>query len=227
VHSLNHPSPPPPPPPPAAAPTGPTRIQAAPPARRGWGAGALVAIAALLLVVAGAVALLTSGGGEEPRDQPTAQREPQRTSTPESTRTATATPTETPATATPTPTPTPEPTEAAPPPEDKEKKPKKGDAEVAGDDPTALQLRAFELNNAGDPQQALGFAERAVELCEDSQAIICAYALYEYARALRMTGDPAGAIAALEERMRRFPDNQPGTVRQELERAREAAGQSD
>ena len=55
----------------------------------------------------------------------------------------------------------------------------------------------------------------------------CAYALYESARALRMTGDPAGAIQVLEERLRRFPDNQPGTVAQELQRAREAAGQSD
>ena len=55
----------------------------------------------------------------------------------------------------------------------------------------------------------------------------CAYALYEYARALRLTGDPAGAVAALEERKQRFPGNQPGTIAQELARAREAAGQSD
>jgi Tetratricopeptide repeat len=55
----------------------------------------------------------------------------------------------------------------------------------------------------------------------------CAYALYEYARALRLTGNPAGAIAALEERMQRFPDNQPGAVQAELERAREAAGEGD
>jgi eukaryotic-like serine/threonine-protein kinase len=214
-------------------PTAPTRVAAAaPPARRGWGAGVLVAIAALLLVVAGAVAVLTSGGGEEPNDRPTAQATPDATRTPGETRTPEATPTETPETATPTATASPEPTqEATPAPQDEEQQGGGGGGNQGrglGNDPAALQLRAFELNNAGDHKQALKFAEKAVELCQGSTAVSpCAYALYEYARALRLTGDPAGAIAALEERMQRFPDNQPGTVRQELERAREAAGQSD
>jgi Tetratricopeptide repeat len=67
-----------------------------------------------------------------------------------------------------------------------------------------------------------------VRLCEGSSAVSpCAYALYEYARALRLTGDPASAVAVLQERMRRFPDNQPGVVAEELGRAREAAGQAD
>ena len=39
-----------------------------------------------------------------------------------------------------------------------------------------------------------------------------------------MTGDPEGAIAALEERKQRFPDNQPEAVERELALAREAAG---
>ena len=95
----------------------------------------------------------------------------------------------------------------------------------SGNDPTALQLRAFELNNGGDARQALTFARKAVRLCEGSTAVDpCAYALFEYARALRLTGDPQGAIAALEERQQRFPDNQPGAVAQELARARADAG---
>jgi hypothetical protein len=52
----------------------------------------------------------------------------------------------------------------------------------------------------------------------------CAYALYEYARALRLTGDPSGAIAALEERKRRFPGDQAKAVERELALARKAAG---
>jgi predicted Ser/Thr protein kinase len=210
-----------------APPTAPTRALGAPPARRGWGAGALVAIAALLLVVAGAVAVLTSGGGEEPGERPTAQTTPDATRTSDATRTPEATPTEAPATATPTATASPEPTQEATPPPDEEQPQGGGKGGGLGKDPAALQLRAFELNNAGDHKQALKFAEKAVKLCEGSTAVSpCAYALYEYARALRLTGNPAGAIAALEERMQRFPDNQPGTIRQELERAREAAGQS-
>ena len=73
--------------------------------------------------------------------------------------------------------------------------------------------------------QALTFARKAVRLCEGSSAVDpCAYALFEYARALRLSGDPQGAIAALQERQQRFPDNQPGAVAQELARARADAG---
>jgi tetratricopeptide (TPR) repeat protein len=204
----------------------PTRTVAAPPARRGWGAGALVAVAALLLVVAGAAALLTNGGD----DEPTAQRTPEATATatataePERTQSPEPTPTEEPAT--PTATPTQEPTEEPTPAPTEE--PATSGGGVGGNDPARLQLRAFELNNAGDHGQALAFAEKAVRLCEGSSAVSpCAYALYEYARALRLTGDPASAVAVLQERMRRFPDNQPGVVAEELGRAREAAGQAD
>ena len=41
-----------------------------------------------------------------------------------------------------------------------------------------------------------------------------------------MTGDPEGAIAVLEERKQRFPDDQPDAVERELALAREAAGES-
>jgi eukaryotic-like serine/threonine-protein kinase len=195
--------------------------------RRRWGTGALVALAALLLVVAGAAALMSGG-------DPGTEREPQPTQTPEARRTAEPTPTATAQepTATPeepaaTPAPTEEPAAGASPEKKKPKKQKQSSAGVPGNDPTQLQLRAFELNQAGQPAQALPYAQKAVELCQGSTAVSpCAYALFEYAKALRLTGDPEGAIAALEERKRRFPDNQPGTVEQELQRAREAAGQS-
>ena len=98
--------------------------------------------------------------------------------------------------------------------------------QTAGDDPAALQLQAFNLNNAGQPEQALPLAQKAVELCAGSTAVSpCAFALYEHARALLATGDPGGAIAALEERKQRFPDNQPGAVEKLLAAARKAAGQ--
>jgi len=205
---------------------------AAPPPRRRRGVGALIALAALLLVVAGAVALITSGGDGDPPADRTAQRDAERTATPDATRTAEATATPTPtaeepaATATETPAPTEEPAQEAPP--EKRKKPKKNKGGVPGNDPTALQLRAFELNNAGDHEQALAYAEKAVQLCAGSNAVSpCAYALFEYAKALRLTGNPTAAIAALEERKQRFPGNQPDAVEQELALAREAAGQGD
>jgi serine/threonine protein kinase len=213
-----------------------TRVMGGPPPRRGngaaqhaprrsWGAGAWIALAALLLVVAGAVALVTSGGDDDPQGDPTAQREPERTRTPDATSTPTATPTAEEPTA--TPTPTQEPTQT-PAPTEEPKKPKKDKAAAQGNDPTALQLQAFELNNAGDHQQALVFAQKAVQLCEGSDAVSpCAYALFEYAKALRLTGNPTAAIAALEERKQRFPGNQPGEVEKELALAREAAGQGD
>jgi serine/threonine-protein kinase len=189
--------------------------------RRRWGLGAVVALAALLLVVAGAVALMS--GGDDPPADPSAREEPTATATatPDATATPEPTPEET-STATPEPTATEEP---APEPEDtKPEKPKRNNAALGGD-ARQLQLQAFELNNAGQPEQALAPAQRAVELCQGSDAVDpCAYALFEYARALRLTGDPNGAIAVLEERKQRFPDNQPEAVEAELARARRDAG---
>jgi tetratricopeptide (TPR) repeat protein len=188
--------------------------------RRGWGAGALIALAALLLVVAGAVALMSSGGDPEPK--PKARQEPKATATQEPTRTPEATQT---ATASPEPTATASPPPAAEQPEEDNGKAKGKEKKPKGDDAAALQLQAYNLNNARQPEQALPLAQRAVELCRGSTEVTCAYALYEYARALRMTGDPEAAIAALEERKQRFPDNQPAAVEQELARARKAAGE--
>jgi hypothetical protein len=39
-----------------------------------------------------------------------------------------------------------------------------------------------------------------------------------------MTGNPQQAVAVLEERLQRFPDDQRAAVRAELRRARRAAG---
>ena len=91
-----------------------------------------------------------------------------------------------------------------------------GTATALGNDPAALQLRAYELNNAGDSAGALQFAQRAVQRCEGStQVEPCAYALYEYARALRGTGEPATARSRRSRSARqRFPDDQPDAVEQ-------------
>ena len=68
-------------------------------------------------------------------------------------------------------------------------------------------------------------AARAVTRCKGSDAVNpCAYALFEYARALRLTGDPGQAIAVLEERKQRFPRDQAAAVERELALARRAAG---
>jgi serine/threonine-protein kinase len=184
--------------------------------RRGWGVAALIGLAALLLLVAGAVALM-SGDGEDPSTQPSAREEPTATATaaPEETTTPEATATEEP-TAEPTQEPTQEPT------------PDEQEPSAGGDDPSALQLQAFELNQAGRHEEALPVAAQAVELCEGSEAVSpCAYALFEYARALRLTGDPESAIAALEERKQRFPGDQPQAVNAELKLARQAARGDD
>ena len=202
----------------------PRRAAGVPP-RRSWGAVAAIGLVALLLVLAAAIAFTRGGDREQgertPRQQQTATATPDRTVTPEdSTRTASPEPT---ADATQEPTP------------DATQEPQKGEGEgkakgkdkpaATGEDPAPLQLQAFQLNNAGRPEEALPLAERAVELCAGSDAVSpCAYALYEYARALRMTGDPERAIQVLEERKARFPGDQADAVERELRLARDAAG---
>jgi hypothetical protein len=190
----------------------PARAAAAGSPRRGFGLGALVAIAALLLLVAGAVALLS--GGDDPGTQPTAREEP--------TATATATPEETAAPEeTATEEPTAEPTEE--PTQEPTAEPTEEPAAPSGN-AADLQLQAYELNQAGRHAEALPVAAQAVEQCQGSNEVNpCAYALFEYARALRMTGDPQGAINVLQERKQRFPGDQPEAVNEELRLAREAA----
>jgi predicted Ser/Thr protein kinase len=191
--------------------------------RPGRGAGPLVALAAVALLIAAAALLLTRGG-DDPRapaadstPAPEATAKPEKTAEPEETATAEPTPEETA-----TPEPTPEPTET---PAD-DGNGDNGNGNGLGNDATALQLEAYNRNQAGDPAGALRYARRAVRLCQGSTEVSpCAYALFEYARALRGTGDPAAAVQVLEERLQRFPDDQRATVEKELEAARAEAGE--
>jgi eukaryotic-like serine/threonine-protein kinase len=217
----------------AVPPTAPTRVlgeRTPPPARPARrapaaaaprrGPAALIALAALLLVVAGAVALM-SGGDGDPRTEPRSTPEPTATASPDETQESEPEPT---ATATAVPTEDPSPPDEGPNNGNGKGKGQGQGSAATGDDAAALQLQAYNLNQAGQPEQALPLAQRAVELCEGSTAVSpCAYALFEYARALRMTGDPESAIAVLEERQQRFPDDQPEAVESELQRARAAA----
>jgi serine/threonine-protein kinase len=185
-------------------PTVPTR-RMEPTRGRGFGATALVALAIVLLLAAGAVALVAGrgddGGGQAGTPTPTASPRAHRTAEPTKTATAEAT-----ATATPTATAT-QPSMAT------------------GADAVALQRQAFALNNAGRSQAALPIAAKAVELCQGSDKVDpCAYALYEYARALRLTGNPQQAIAVLQERQQRFPNDQPAAIAKELAAAQQALG---
>ena len=194
--------------------------------KRSWGTAALLALALLIVAIAGAAVLIAGGGGDEDPGRTAGESTPapEKTATPEKTKepeeTATATPE-----ATSTPEPTPEPTATAEPTEEPDNGNGGGNGNGLGNDPAQLQLRAYELNEAGDPAGALRFAERAVQRCEGSTAISpCAYALFEYARALLGTGNPEGAIQALEERKARFPGDQPEAVEQLLQQARDARG---
>ena len=91
--------------------------------------------------------------------------------------------------------------------------------------------RGIELNNKGyallqqgDVAGALPKLRRAVaSFPEDSTEIDYAYALFNYAQALRLSGDPAAAIPLLEKRLT-FSDFKVDEVKAELQAARQAAG---
>jgi eukaryotic-like serine/threonine-protein kinase len=197
----------------------------APPAprrrRRGW-----VLLAALgALAAAAALAFILLGGSHEPSSTaPPAT--PRHRHTPTPTRTATRTPTPTPtatATATATATPTPTPTATATRTATLTPTPSASPSSSSG--PAALERQGHALMAAGRPQDAVPVLARAVQACGSSTAVDpCAYAMYDYADALVRSGQPAAAIPVLQERLRRF-DNQNGTVRALLAEARrQAAG---
>ncbi|WP_053227767.1 serine/threonine-protein kinase [Solirubrobacter soli] len=180
---------------------------------------ALAAVAVLAVIAAIALANRGGGGGDTPRaeDTPTATAtktaKPERTKTPAPTKTATPAPTETP---TPTETTSPEPTPTAtatPTP-----------AAPSGN-PSELQAKGHTALLAGDIQGALTNLKAAVDACGDSSQVDpCAYAMYDYGAALVAAGRPAEAAQVLEARLARF-DNQNGTVRDLLKKARKAAKQ--
>jgi serine/threonine-protein kinase len=155
-------------------------------------------LAALVGLLFGAIALaaVLSGGGDQ---QQAASRPPaSERKAPESTPTAEATPEQ---------TQTPEPTPEAPQPDE---------AAASG-----LNSQGFGLMNAGRYDEAVGPLRQAYDACKGSSALDpCGYAIYNLGRSLRLAGSPDEAVPVLEERLQRFPDNQPGTVEEELALAR-------
>jgi eukaryotic-like serine/threonine-protein kinase len=182
------------------------------PRSSGPGTGVLLAAlaAALLVVVLGFLLLKGNGGdkGNQASKTSTPTATAKKKETPSPTPTATATETETPApTATSTPKPKPKP--KAP----------------AGGSASQLQVEAYNLNNAGKYDAALPVAQSAVTKgCQAGAPVSpCGYALYELARAQLATGDAAGAVATLNQRLQRYPDDQRPTVEKLLKKAQKAA----
>jgi serine/threonine-protein kinase len=209
---------------PAPAPAPPAAAAPAPPPPRARRTGLvlLAALGALLLLAVAGFALLGGNGGD-PAKRHVATK-PKHTATPTPKATAkpkhTATPTAT-STATPTPTPTPTATARATPTATPTKAPAPASA-----GPSALERQGHSLLAAGRAQDAVPVLARAVAACRSSTAVDpCAYAMYDYADALVRSGRPADAIPVLQERLRRF-HNQDGTVRALLAKAQQAAGQS-
>ena len=90
-----------------------------------------------------------------------------------------------------------------------------------------LQLQAYNLNNGGKYQEALPVAQEAVKKgCKPNAPVSpCGYALYELGRAQLATGDAAGAVATLNDRLQRYPDDQRAKVEALRDKAKQAAGQ--
>ena len=162
----------------------------------------LAALAAALLVVVLGF-LLLKGNGDDKGNQAS------KTSTPTATAKKKETPSPTPtATKTETPAPTPKAT--------KTPKPEaRAAGRAAGGSASQLQVEAYNLNNAGKYDAALPVAQQAVlKGCQgDAKVSPCGYALYELGRAQLGTGDAAGAVATLNQRLQRYPDDQRPTVR--------------
>jgi serine/threonine protein kinase len=185
------------------------------PGSSGPGTGVLLAaLAAALLVVVLGFLLLKGNGGDKGNqasktNTPTATATPKKKETPSPTPTATATKTETPA-PTPSATKTPKPKPSPP---------------ATGGSASQLQVDAYNLNNAGKYDAALPVAQQAVlKGCQgDAKVSPCGYALYELGRAQLGSGDAAGAVATLNQRLQRYPDDQRPTVEKLLKKAQKAA----
>jgi eukaryotic-like serine/threonine-protein kinase len=95
-------------------------------------------------------------------------------------------------------------------------------------DPRRLNDQGFALIQQGNPAAAVPLLRRSVQGFRDrgqTGDINYAFALFNLATALRATGDPAGAIPLLEERLR-VSDYKSGVVQSELALARRQAGRS-
>jgi Flp pilus assembly protein TadD len=90
---------------------------------------------------------------------------------------------------------------------------------ASGGDPNALNAQGYQLLQSGNAQQAVPVLQRAVNACHgDPSRLICAYAMYNLAHALRLSGRPSEAVPLLEKRLQN-PD-QRATVARELALAR-------
>jgi eukaryotic-like serine/threonine-protein kinase len=87
-----------------------------------------------------------------------------------------------------------------------------------------LNDQGFALMSQGRHGEAIPLLEQAVERCGDSREAVCAYALYNLGRSLRLAGRPAEAIPVLERRL--GYDDQTEVVQAELDAARREAGAS-
>ncbi|MET0973400.1 MAG: serine/threonine-protein kinase [Thermoleophilaceae bacterium] len=95
-----------------------------------------------------------------------------------------------------------------------------------GGDPSGAQLntQGFELMNAGRYEEAIPVLQRAMDSFPPGTSDLnYAYALFNLGRSLRLAGRPDEAITILEQRLQ-IP-NQRGTVKKELELARQEAGE--
>jgi tRNA A-37 threonylcarbamoyl transferase component Bud32 len=93
-----------------------------------------------------------------------------------------------------------------------------------GGNPNALNDQGFQLMNAGQLDQAIPVLQRAVNACGgDPSRLVCAYAIFNLGKALRLAGRPQEAIPWLQKRLEN--PNQRGKVEAELQAARAAAGQ--
>jgi eukaryotic-like serine/threonine-protein kinase len=91
--------------------------------------------------------------------------------------------------------------------------------------PTAdtLEARGHQLLSQGDYNAAVPVLRQAVSAASPG-SLTYAYALYDYGKALLLAGDPKDAVTVLYQRLQ-IP-NQTGAVRQELQTALLALGQS-
>jgi tetratricopeptide (TPR) repeat protein len=194
-------------------------------------AGVLAALLAALLLAGGAIALAMSGGddpggtADTRTDQPGAAKsganaKAKARAKAKAKAKAKKTPAPVAAAATPEPTPEPttEPTPEPTPTATEEAAPSGGNAQTLND-------QGFTRFQAGDYAGSVPYFRRAVSACGSSTETTCAYATYNLGAALNRSGDPASAIPFLQQRLERWPNDQPGTVRAELQQACQAAGQ--
>ena len=185
----------------------------APPARvrssggRRPGAGAIVLALIFIALAVATIAGAVLSGGDDDGSSPSADQTPAEPAKPDKGKkkepTAKKEPNEAPA--------APAPEEEAPPTDD-------------GSTGAELNAQGFELMNQGRYDEAIPILQRAVDsFPAGTSDLNYAYALFNLGKSLRLAGRPDDAIPVLEKRLQ--INNQTETVRQELERAKQEAGQ--